>query len=286
MRGLFILAGMAVLFLESYDGLIECDNTFYILKYFLPVYLGLLGGAFIWNHFAKSKEYQTKHLEYRTLAEGLRVQFFWKLAGYEEDVSQHYLRKQQSELEWIRNAIRSCNILVEKWEDEPIKQRKCRYWLVLRYWVKSQRKYFENSAGRDQKKVEHLEWLMKILIALGIGLALMMIGLDFTMHHEEFCRPESIFHKILRITMKAAPVIGAAFGGYAMKMALVEQAKRYERMGKFYLYVGHNLNLLIKNNDHENIRTLIYDLGEEALIENGDWLFLHRERPMEVPVGG
>ena len=31
---------------------------------------------------------------------------------------------------------------------------------------------------------------------------------------------------------------------------------------------------------------LLLQLGKEALIENGDWVLLHRERPMELPIGG
>ena len=28
---------------------------------------------------------------------------------------------------------------------------------------------------------------------------------------------------------------------------------------------------------------LIEELGKEALVENGDWVLLHRERPLQVP---
>jgi len=38
--------------------------------------------------------------------EGLRVQLFWNLAGLSDEVADHYLRQQRTELEWIRNAIR------------------------------------------------------------------------------------------------------------------------------------------------------------------------------------
>ena len=30
---------------------------------------------------------------------------------------------------------------------------------------------------------------------------------------------------------------------------------------------------------------LLIELGKEALGENGDWMLLHRERPLEVPKG-
>ena len=35
--------------------------------------------------------------------------------------------------------------------------------------------------------------------------------------------------------------------------------------------------------DMDSARTLVSDLGKEALAEHGDWLMLHRERPIELP---
>jgi hypothetical protein len=47
-----------------------------------------------------------KYQDYRALAEGMRVQFYWRLAGLKLSVADHYLRKQRSELDWICSAIR------------------------------------------------------------------------------------------------------------------------------------------------------------------------------------
>jgi len=33
------------------------------------------------------------------------------------------------------------------------------------------------------------------------------------------------------------------------------------------------------------VQALLEELGKEALVENGDWVLLHRERPLEVPHG-
>ncbi|MBK9249597.1 MAG: hypothetical protein IPM69_16140 [Ignavibacteria bacterium] len=42
----------------------------------------------------------------------------------------------------------------------------------------------------------------------------------------------------------------------------------------------------LKSGDLEATQSLTLELGKEALIENGDWVMLHRERPMEVPKAG
>src|SRR5205085_12028146 len=54
--------------------------------------------VWLWAHVL---EYQKKHQDYRALAEGLRVQFFWNLLGLPDAVEKSYLRNQWGELEWI-----------------------------------------------------------------------------------------------------------------------------------------------------------------------------------------
>ncbi|MEM3191587.1 MAG: hypothetical protein QW292_05730 [Candidatus Parvarchaeota archaeon] len=49
-------------------------------------------------------------VEYRALAEGLRVEFFLRLAGNQEDVADHYLRKHRRHLQWVREVLRSANV--------------------------------------------------------------------------------------------------------------------------------------------------------------------------------
>lgn len=43
--------------------------------------------------WAKRGDFQNKFQDYRALAEGLRVQFFWRLGGLTDSVGDHYLLK-------------------------------------------------------------------------------------------------------------------------------------------------------------------------------------------------
>jgi len=52
----------------------------------------------------------------RALAEGLRVQFYWNLAGLGESVSSNYMHRQRSELDWIRGAIRAISYPYHQWQ--------------------------------------------------------------------------------------------------------------------------------------------------------------------------
>jgi hypothetical protein len=40
---------------------------------------------------------------------------------------------------------------------------------------------------------------------------------------------------------------------------------------------------LMKQRKYPEARFVIEELGKEALAENGDWVILHRERPIQMP---
>ena len=64
----------------------------------LAVYLLIfasLGLLFLWQ---RRRDAQGRYLDYRALAEGLRVQFYWRLAGLQHHAAENYLRKQLDEL--------------------------------------------------------------------------------------------------------------------------------------------------------------------------------------------
>ncbi|MGD8339835.1 MAG: hypothetical protein PVH89_03585, partial [Gammaproteobacteria bacterium] len=82
---------------------------------FLLMLGGFMVGALLVNRAAASGHWHSKHLEYRALAEGLRVQFYWAAAGVTSEATtkfshDNFLQKQDIELGWIRNVMRVSGI--------------------------------------------------------------------------------------------------------------------------------------------------------------------------------
>src|SRR5206468_751545 len=75
------------------------------------VYLGLLAVTYLTFLRVRRLGHQPRFLDYRALAEGLRVQFYWRLSGLTDSAADHYLRRQKGELDWIRAALRAGDIL-------------------------------------------------------------------------------------------------------------------------------------------------------------------------------
>ena len=172
---LFAIAMLAVISFEVYAHLL--NNPWVLVLY--PV---ALGSAFLLYRWAMRQDYQNKHLDYRALAEGLRVQLFWHLSGLLDEAADHYLRKQRTELEWIRNAIRAWSVLAaptctvaQDWG-----------WLlkevVLEHWAEHQHKYFNSATDRDHKKLARHEDTVNGFFVFGLLLAIAVVFLHSTFH--------------------------------------------------------------------------------------------------------
>src|SRR6185437_8866584 len=64
---------------------------------------------------AQRRDWHRKYLDYRALAEGLRVQSYWRRAGIamngeHEFAHENFLQKQNVELGWIRNVMRASGL--------------------------------------------------------------------------------------------------------------------------------------------------------------------------------
>jgi len=131
-RLLFILAIFAVLSFGIYAHIFP-DN-----KLGLLMYLIILGIGFAIYIVAKYKEYHDRHLEYRALAEALRIQFFWILSGISNYVADYYLLKQRTELDWTRRALRNIRFLSFRQSNSSLKTIQA----VWEDWVDDQKNYF------------------------------------------------------------------------------------------------------------------------------------------------
>jgi hypothetical protein len=277
---LFTLAVLAFFFFELYAHLIQ--ESLMLALY--PAILLLASVLYVW---VKRHSYENKHLDYRALAEGLRIQLFWKLTGIKEDVTRYYLRKQKSELDWVRKGIES---LIFSAKDDSGTDRLVTktyiasdYKMALDYWVDDQRKYYKKSAVRDLKKLRKQEYAVYGFFISGLVVAVIVLFLDIS---SIFSGDGKFFHHILIVVMGLTPALAAALDGYAEKRVFASQTKVYKRMYHLFDRAAAQLKTMLDNNDLDGARLLLKELGREALQENSDWVLMHRERPMKIPMGG
>ena len=266
---ILVLAGAMALAFEIYAHLVV---ERYVLALY-PMFFLAITAAYFWH---RSVGAHGKYLDYRALAEGLRVQLFWRLAGLNDSVTGSYLRKQSDELEWIRSALRTTALI-------PADRRNSDLGLVYERWIKDQEDYFVRCAHRQHRRVEQFERLANWLYGTGLVVSIFTIGLWDRIEHAHG------LHHVLIVVMGFAPVMAALWISYADKTGLQAQSKQYKRFAVIFARARRIFDTLRAEAQisvgGDAVEELLRELGKEALIENGDWVLLHRERPIDIPKG-
>jgi hypothetical protein len=252
-----------------------------------------VGALLLWYH-AHKRKYQKKYHDYRALAEGLRVQFFWNLLALPDRVEKYYLTKQQGELEWIRRALGWWHTRDEKTVADSVlsaDQLQAQKSLVRRLWVQGQFEYYAKVAGpREERKGKRCKrwgeifFLTSLVLSFGVGVCEIVnvirppAQLEHAAEHQSELKP---LEQGLVIAISMLLVGAAVMVAYGEKMAFAEHTRQYGGTSRLFQRADTQLTDGPLTEDEKKVfRTL----GTEALQENADWLLLHRDRPLEVVV--
>ncbi len=255
--------------------------TFEIYAEVLPVravplgYLvcfALLTLVLIWH---RRLDAQARYLDYRALAEGLRVQFYWRLAGLTDNASASYLRKQLDELRWIREALRATGAAPPPSAARPE--------LALKCWVHGQAAYYAARARLHERRMMRIEHWSGAFLAIGLLAALSLVALW------ELLERLVTWHHWAVLVMGFAPVAAALWEAYGERIGARTQANQYARFAEIFSRAERFIDRLELEEPtparREGELALLRELGREALIENADWVLLLRDRPIALPKG-
>jgi len=227
------------------------------------LYVACLTGAWIVFLIAKRRDLRTKYLDYRALAEGLRVQFFWRLAALPASAADHYLRKQRSELDWIRHALRAVEIL------NPPAREPSRLPAARAHWLESEARYFAAAARAHDAKDRRVRRTSAALFVVALALAFLKPFLDSA-------------HPLV-VLVGLCPLTAAFVKWWSERRAFGPLAHQYERMAILFDAAARQAGRALEAGRLEDACGVLLEAGREALAENGDWVMLHRERPVRVP---
>ncbi len=225
---------------------------------------------------ASRREWQRKYLDYRTLAEGLRVQSYWRRAGIVAPgtaafAHDNFLQKQDVELGWIRNVMRGASLdgmLVPTVADADQVEA------VIGEWIGTPRSggqlgYYSGSALRRTRLHRRAELLGLVCVVLGVGISVVLaiFARQFDAH---------LKHNLVSV-MGFLSVAAAVHEAYMHKKADKELIRQYQFMQRIF---GAAQRLLDGGVEVEEKRRILQALGEAALTEHAEWTLMHRERPL------
>lgn len=125
-----------------------------------------------WRHRLRRCGISDQQENDRAVAEALRVQFYWALAGVGKSTAQYYQQRERGELSWIRAVVSSAVMPVSGFQEEfeglsyDLQERRLR--AVLRGWLRTQHSYFRRVAAEQNERLQRLTLVTQTLLAAGL----------------------------------------------------------------------------------------------------------------------
>jgi hypothetical protein len=264
---LAVLMGLEFIIYAEFDG----------PNYMVLIFLALFFSGVIVNQIGERHEWHRKYLDYRALAEGLRVQFYWNLAGVVEAGSaefayDNFLQQQDVDLGWIRHVMRRASLYRLRGEYPDPR------WVpwVISDWVgepaasQGQLAYYARKEQENAARYRRTSRLGSLSLWTGISLALLLLLMGGA--------GNAGVRQMLLILMGVLPLIAGVWDAYSHKRAEKELIKQYAFMGRVFAKAH---KLLHASADIDFQRLVLKALGQAALDEGAEWLLMHRERPLE-----
>lgn len=270
MRIIYTLAAVMAIAFTIYDNLPDQDD-------FIYVFLLLFASGVLLSTIAKRRGWHRKYLDYRALAEGLRVQGYWRRAGISltgdpEFAQDSFLQKQDIELGWTRNVMRSAGLGST---NHPPRNADQELRDVIREWVGDaahggQVDYFRSKAEQRTRQHHLTESLGLASLLVGIGISIVLAALAHQL--------SASAKNTLVVTMAVFSILAAVREAYAFKKADKELIKQYRFMQRIFAEARTALD---DARDAAEQRDVLRALGEAALAEHAEWALMHRQRPLE-----
>lgn len=214
-------------------------------------------------------------VDYRALAEGLRFQLYWYLAGLRLLVTSHYVNHLRSELGWLRRAIDGVCVCPPLPYEHRVRPND-----LAKAWIRTQLCY--SRAARKGLARSEIELRIRAdrLMATGLALLLASAALAFG----EYARPH-MFGEYVMAAAKLFLALGAGAVALGTRLGLSDQERQQRHLTDVYHRAAIQRRKIVldpKLNEAGKdtmLLELIEALGKAALGENANWLRAHRKQP-------
>ncbi|HYS47436.1 MAG TPA: hypothetical protein VEM36_01535 [Xanthobacteraceae bacterium] len=251
-----------------------------------------------WFTVALFRAHQEKFLDFRALAEALRVAVFWKIIGIGEpfggsagqrarvdlssgdSVADAYPIRQPSELDWVKTCLRTLELLeVGAPSRVDFNVAVHGYAWARKFWVNGQLAFFSKRGPEHDRIAEARDKLSLVLLSLSTLVAVFLfflIGNSGVDHH-------NWIHRVSIFLVGLLPGIAAVMVGYSERLALKAQARQYDRMRTLFERASRLLPEKVDPANFREMQALFAELGAEAMKEHAEWVAIYRQRPIRPP---
>jgi len=242
---------------------------------YLFLFLFASGGAVA--ALARYRGWHRKYLDYRALAEGLRIQSYWRRAGISanadhEFAHDNFLQRQNIELGWIRNVMRAAGLDVAT---GPMASPPTALADVIAEWVgesgKSGQLHYYERKTIERTGLHHVTEAIGSLSLWG-GVAISVFLAIFVLKLSQETKTTLV------MIMAVLSIMAAVREAYAYRKADKELIRQYRFMQRIFASARTALD---RTHDPVLQRQILLSLGDAALTEHAEWTLMQRERQVE-----
>ncbi|THD12132.1 hypothetical protein [Metallibacterium scheffleri] len=270
MRTTYTLAALMGIAFALYAHLAEHN---YLIYLFLLLFAS---GALVVG-LARHRDWHRKYLDYRALAEFLRVQSYWRHAGIpatggHEFAHDNFLQRQNTELGWIRNVMRAVGLDARV---DPATHGPEALTRVIAEWVgvsgKSGQLHYYERKTVERSGLHHItEMVGSISLWGGVAISIVLVVFAHIFAQDT--------KNTLVMFMATLSIIAAVREAYAYRKADKELIRQYRFMQRIFTSARTALDRATEAIEQ---RQILISLGEAALTEHAEWTLMQREREVE-----
>ena len=271
---LFVLGLFFILFLEIYSNI-------WVNKIILAVTMLILVLATVITIYSRVKKDHEKYLYNRTLAEALRIQFYWNYAGIQKNVSDYILRIHRKEFTWVKHILSALYGLTYNNRSIDIDTDTIK--ALTQNWIKNQSGFFDKAIGRMTSRIKHSHRLSNVsfVLAFILFISIFLLG--------NLYEPDNILLNVLLVIAPILLGIFASIRAYINMKGYEQLLNQYELMQVIYKraeakIIELNQSRMKPDERKSYFRGLFFVIGKEALIENGIWYLIFKEKEPEIEV--
>jgi hypothetical protein len=238
----------------------------------------------LWAH---RRSWHRKYLDYRALAEALRVDFYWEVAGVRKEFDgefahEDFLQKQDIDLQWIRYATRSVSLQLAIHPGGNIAEG---FGFVYANWVgdddpangTGQMFYYRQRMHQLNHNLHVAERIDRGLLIAGLFLAF-TFALDVSLRTIPYVLLTGALRDKLLWALALLPVYAAIFEIYLNEKADRALIRQYRYMYSLFGFAAAELRSASSN---ERKLEILRSLGHACLAEHAQWTLAHRDKRIQ-----
>ncbi|MBT3070015.1 hypothetical protein KKP04_03915 [Rhodomicrobium sp. Az07] len=290
-----VIYGLAIIAIISFNFI----NKFPIAVSIYLVVTVVMLALFYWVRF---RSVDNRFLEYRALAEPLRVFRFWRQTGVSRSVWLSYLARHDGVVHWLRHATRTVEFCQDS-VSPPQKTTEHAIEAVKRDWVQDQLTWFsEKRLPEHERRWKRFRLFWRIVIGASFALSIALFLMTFLPARpfaplfsffgytpeagatlwQELVKPDDngdLWQAVLAFLAAS----GLAARGYSQRRGDADMAKQYASQRRIFETANVMLREVGTPGTEWTAEQILERLGDEALQEQAEFVWLRHSRPFEMP---